>query len=94
MRLNLLENAMDSLSEAIDYYVNGKTYADERCYKFCVIMLYHSAELILKEILVREHKTLIYEQIDHYKNGKGTKTIGLRVALMRVRNICKSYRKL
>lgn len=88
MQLNLLENAMDSLSEAIDYYVDGKAYADERCYKFCVIMLYHSAELILKEILVREHKTLIYEQIDDYKNGKGTKTIGLRVALMRVRNIC------
>lgn len=88
MRLNLLENAMDSLTEAIDYYINGKKYSDERCYKFCVIMLYHSAELILKEILVREHKTLIFEQVDDYKNGKGTKTIGLRLALSRVRNIC------
>lgn len=88
MKLNLLENAMDSLTEAIDYYISGKKYSDERCYKFCVIMLYHSAELILKEILVREHKTLIYEQVDDYKNGKGTKTIGLRVALARVRHIC------
>lgn len=88
MQLNLLENAMDSLTEAIDYYVNGKKHSDERGYKFCVIMLYHSAELILKEILVREHKTLIYEQVDDYRNGKGTKTIGFRVALVRVRNIC------
>lgn len=88
MRLNLLENAMDSLSEAIEYYVNGKQYSDDRCYKFCIIMLYHSAELILKEILVREHKTLIYEQVDFYRNDKDTKTIGLRVALLRVRHIC------
>lgn len=88
MQFNLLENAMDSLTEAIDYYTNGKKYSDERCYKFCIIMLYHSAELILKEILVREHKTLIYEQVDDYRNGKGTKTIGLRTALTRVRNIC------
>lgn len=72
---------MDSLSETIDYYINGKKYEDERCCKFCVIVLYYSAKLILKEILVREYKTLIYERIDDYKNEK---TIGLRV----VQKIC------
>lgn len=88
MQLNLLENSMDSLSEAIDYYTSGKKYSDERCYKFCIFLLYHSAELILKEILNREHKVFIYERIEDYVNKKNMQTIGFRKALERVRSIC------
>jgi ribosomal protein S27E len=85
----MLQNSMDSLSEAIDYYIKGKKYADERCYKFCIFMLYHSTELILKEILLREHKVLICEKIDDYKNTGTMKTIGFKTALSRVQNICQ-----
>jgi len=89
MKLNLLENSMDSLSEAIDYYTDGKKNSDERCYKFCIFLLYHSAELILKEILNREHKVFIFERIDDYVDKKNNmQTIGLKKALGRVRSIC------
>lgn len=88
MKLNLLENSMDSLSEAIDYYISGKEYSDERCYKFCIFLLYHSAELILKEILNKEHKVFIFERIDDYADKKNMQTIGFKKALERVRSIC------
>ncbi|PKM49089.1 MAG: hypothetical protein CVV02_17630 [Firmicutes bacterium HGW-Firmicutes-7] len=80
---------MDSLSEAIDYYINGKKHTDERCYKFCIFMLYHSTELILKLILYREHKVLIFENIEDYKESDDIKTIGFATALKRVKKICK-----
>lgn len=88
MKLNLLENSMDSLSEAIDYYTDGKKNSDERCYKFCIFLLYHSAELILKEILNREHKVFIFERIDDYADKKNMQTIGFKKALERVHSIC------
>ncbi|SFF92242.1 hypothetical protein SAMN05660649_00005 [Desulfotomaculum arcticum] len=89
MRFNMLQNSMDSLSEAIEYYINGKKYTDERCYKFCIFMLYHSAELILKEILYREHKVLICERIEDFKNSGDIKTVGLKESLKRVHRICQ-----
>ncbi len=89
MKFNMLENSMDSLSEAIDYYIKGKKYQDERCYKFCIFMLYHSAELILKEILYREHKVLICETIEDYINNGDLKTVGFKIALERVCKICE-----
>ena len=85
MKFSILENSMDSLNEAIDYYKNGKEYNDERCFKFCVLLLSHCAELMLKEILFQQHEVLIYEDIDKV----GEKTIGFRLALKRVNTICK-----
>ncbi|NFI54971.1 hypothetical protein FDA48_00980 [Clostridium botulinum] len=88
MNFNMLENAMDSLNESIDYYKNGKKYNDERCFKFCILLLSHSAELILKEILYTQHEILIYENIDRVKNVND-KTVGFKLALDRIKNICK-----
>lgn len=85
----LIENSMDSLNEAVNYYSSGKEYDDERSYKFCIIMLYHSAELLMKEVLYREHPVLLYECIDNYRhNSNAGKTIGFTVALSRIKNIC------
>lgn len=88
----LIENSMDSLNEAVNYYSSGKEYNDERSYKFCIIMLYHSAELIMKEVLYREHPVLLYECIDNYRhNSNAGKTIGFTVALSRIKNISHLY---
>lgn len=90
MQFNMLENSMDSFNEAIEYYINGKRYEDERCYKFCIFMIYHTAELLLKEILFREHKVLILEKIEDYnKIEEDPKTVGFKIALNRVRDICR-----
>ena len=64
MKLNIIENAMDSLSEAIQYYKSGIEYNDDRSFKYCILLLSHCAELCIKEILLREHKVLIFEDID------------------------------
>lgn len=88
MELSIIENAMDSLNEAIDYYHNGIKYDDERCYKFCILLLSHSAELCLKEVLLRQHKAFLYENIDEIKDGEEQATVGFRLALKRVNKIC------
>jgi len=80
---------MDSLNEAIEYYCNGKKYNDERCYKFCILLLSHCAELCLKEILVKRHKVFLYEDVDNVKEDDEQKTIGYMLALKRVKNICE-----
>ena len=89
MELNIIENALDSLSEAICYYESGKKYGDSGRYKFCILLLSHSAELLLKQVLYEQHEAFIYENIDDIKIGsKEPYTIGFRLALKRVKNIC------
>ena len=84
----MLENAMDSLSESIEYYKSGVKYKDERCFKYCILLLAQSAELCLKEVLSREHDVLIYENIDESKEKEDRITINFKMALNRVKNIC------
>lgn len=88
MELNIIQNAMDSLNEAIQYYKNGVTYKDTRCFKYCVLLLSHSVELCLKEVLLREHKILIFEDIDDNRKDEDRITINFKTALNRVKNIC------
>lgn len=88
MEYNLIGNAMDSLNEAIYYYKSGKEYKDESRFKYCILLLAHSAELILKEILFNEHEYLLYENIDDV-NENNPQTVGFRNALSRVKKICK-----
>lgn len=88
MKLNIIENAMDSLREAIRYYRDGVKYEDERCFKYCVLLLSHSAELCLKEVLLREHKVLIYDNIDDARIEEDRITINFKTALNRIKNIC------
>lgn len=87
MEFNIISNAMDSLNEAIDYYKNGKKYNDERCFKFCILLLCHGAELLLKEVLYEQHKIFVFENIDEVKN-ETEQTVGFTLALKRIKNIC------
>lgn len=88
MKYDLIGNAMDSLNEAIDFYKSGKKYNDSSRFKYCVLLLAHSAELILKEILFNESKYLLYQNIDDIDENNPL-TIGFRQSLLRVKKICK-----
>lgn len=88
MEYDLIGNAIDSLNEAIDYYKAGQEYEDGSRFKYCVLLLAHSAELILKEILYNEYVYLLYEDIDKVDENN-PKTVGFKQALVRIRRICK-----
>jgi len=88
MEYDLIGNAMDSLNEAIDYYRSGKDFGDVSRYKYCILLLAHSAELILKEVLFNEHEYLLYEDLDKV-NEENPRTVGFLTALSRVKKICK-----
>jgi hypothetical protein len=66
-RLNLLENAYDYLNCSLEFVVRAKKLDSQKEWKFAIIHLAHCIELLLKERLRREHKLLIYADLDKYK---------------------------
>lgn len=92
MEFDLVENALHSLSEAISYYNEADENDNADKFKFCVLLTNHCAELLLKEILRRSHPALVYEDIDKIKDISSEddiQTVGYRVALRRVKTLCK-----
>ncbi len=70
--LNLLDNAIDYLNEAMKYYQEAKNSEDgARLYKFCILHCVSFAELFLKYHIFLIDKTRIYKQTN--KN----RTVGL-----------------
>lgn len=59
IELDLLDNAIDSLNEALSKYQQGKK-GDTKAYKFCIQHLSHFFELILKFYVTQSHPLLIY----------------------------------
>ena len=59
MEFDLVENALHSLSEAISYYNEADENDNADKFKFCVLLTNHCAELLLKEILRRNHPALV-----------------------------------
>lgn len=86
LEFDLVENALHSLNEALLYYNNE----NENKYKFCIIHINHCVELLLKEILVRQHPAFICEDIDKFlhNNLDEIQTIGYALAVKRVHRIC------
>lgn len=91
MEFDLVENALHSLSEAISYYNEADEGDNEHLFKFSVILSNHCAELLLKEILRRNHPALVFENIDKINdidNDDDIQTVGYRLALQRVKQLC------
>lgn len=86
LSLNLLENAMDSFKESISYFIRAEYEEESRYYKFSILLLAHSAELLLKEILKESHPLLVYRDIDDIKINKieSAHTVNLEKALNRI----------
>lgn len=57
-KLNLLENAIDSLEESIEYY--NSAVDNESQYKFTVLLFHHFVELIFKYFVSNENPLLCF----------------------------------
>ncbi|ALV07315.1 hypothetical protein [Roseateles depolymerans] len=85
-KLDLLENAMDSLQEALKKFEEGDG-GDQKAYKFCVLHMAHFIELIFKHHITQKHPLLIYPNPFAAKIDPLTaKTIGLWDAVNFINN--------
>ncbi|MGA9852635.1 MAG: hypothetical protein WBR15_06860 [Gammaproteobacteria bacterium] len=78
--LNLRENAIDSLNEALSKYQQGQS-GDGKAYKFCVVHLSHFLELLLKYYVTKCHPLFIYKDPFANKITEESRTIGLNDAI-------------
>jgi hypothetical protein len=85
-KLDLLDNAMDSLEEALKKFEEGDE-GDQKAYKFCVLHMAHFIELIFKHHITEKHPLLIYANpfVEHLKPATA-KTIGLWEAVNFINN--------
>lgn len=85
LKLDILENAIDSLNEALEKYQKGRD-GDAKAYKFCIQHLSHFLELILKYYVTMSHALLIYKNpFSPVINGE-SQTIGLHEAINFLKN--------
>lgn len=82
--LDLLENAADSLNEALRR-VRDATHANPRPYKFAVLHFTHAIELLFKHHVAQAHPLLIYRN-PFSKNLAKESTIGLWDAVQFFKN--------
>ncbi|MFZ8200461.1 hypothetical protein [Alteromonas portus] len=73
--LGLLDNALDSMSEALSKFEEGEE-GEHKAYKFAVLHLAHFIELIFKHHIASKHSLLIYKDPFSKKLDRN-KTIGL-----------------
>ena len=85
VELDLFENAIDSLNEALTKYQEGIN-GDEKAYKFCVQHLSHFLELILKFYVTQCHPLLIYKNPFAKTLNEESQTIGLFEAINFLKN--------
>lgn len=82
--LGLLDNALDSLAEALAKFEAGDD-GDAKAYKFAVLHMAHFIELIFKHHIASKHPLLIYKEPFNAKLDKN-KTITLRDAINFINN--------
>ena len=85
IKLDLLDNAIDSLNEALTKYQEGKS-GNEKAFKFCVQHLSHFLELILKYYVTKSHPLLIYKNPYAKTFNQESQTIGLFEAINFLKN--------
>lgn len=83
-KLDLLDNALDSLAEALGKYQQGQE-GDPKAYKFAVLHMSHFIELMFKHHISTIHPVLIYKN-PFAKNLDTNKTIGLWDAINFINN--------
>ena len=91
MEFDLVQNALHSLSEAMSYYHEADETANADKYKFCILLSAHCAELLIKELLRRNHPSLVFEDIDKIKritDDVDAQTVGYKLAMQRAKNLC------
>ena len=84
LKLNLFENAIDSLNEALQKYEEAKD-GNKNAYKFCVQHLSHFLELLLKFQVSRAHELLLFGK-PFQKITKESSTINMWEAIQFLEN--------
>lgn len=85
LKLNLIENALDSLEHAIDH-LTSKPELVASDYKRAIVDLAHVAELLFKERLRMIHPAFIFSNIDKYPSNLAH-TVSAEHALKRLKSI-------
>ena len=85
LKLDLLENAIDSFNEALSYYEDAES-GNDKAYKFCIQNLCHFFELILKYYVTQAHPLLIFKNPFAKKLDENSFTIGLQEAINFLKN--------
>lgn len=85
IKLDILENATDSLNEALSKYEQGKA-GNAKSYKFCIQHLSHFLELIFKYYVTQSHHLLIYKNPFAPTINEESQTIGLHEAINFLKN--------
>jgi hypothetical protein len=80
LRMNLLENAYDSINESLRKTIEAES--NPGAWKFALLTIVQAIELLLKERLYREHRLLVYENVD-----KPTRTVTLGLAFERLNKL-------
>ena len=88
----LLENAMDSLNEAILKYNEGEE-GNHKAYKFCILNFSHFLELLFKYYVYKSHPLLIYKNPFSKKLDDNSYAIGLTEAIQFLKNEGKDISK-
>jgi hypothetical protein len=83
--LDLLENAIDSLNEALVKYEQSKA-GEVKAYKFCVLHLSHFLELVLKHYVTLAHPLLLYKNPFAKSFEQESPTIGVQEAINFLKN--------
>lgn len=76
LKLDLLENAVSSLDEALRKYGEGRS-GNDASYKFCILHLSHFMELVFKHYVTQAHPLLIYKNPFAKNINDDSFTIGL-----------------
>lgn len=84
-KLDLLDNAIDSLNESLIKYQQAKA-GEVKAYKFCVLHLSHFLELVLKHYVTLAHPLLLYKNPFAKSFDVETQTIGLQEAINFLKN--------
>lgn len=85
LKLDLLENAISSLDEALLKFNAGRM-GEAKAFKFCILHFSHFLELILKYYVTQAHPLLIYKNPFAKNLGDDAFTIGLPDAVQFLKN--------
>jgi hypothetical protein len=77
LRMSLLENSYDSLNESLRKTIEANRYP--KAWKFALLNVVQTIELLLKERLRREHHLLVYKNVDQPPN-----TVSLSLSVHRL----------
>lgn len=86
LSFNLLQNAVDSILQAIEVLVWPDSRSNSTRLKQALLSITHGIELLLKERLKRIHPSFIWEDVDRFPSIEA-RTIGLDKALHRLNSI-------